>query len=379
MATGMAHPEGLRRSSTAALALLALLGASPGCTAFRDSPPSDSPSHFEQEPQVPAVPQPLNPLQQVPLEKSKVSLPPYRIEPPDILYIDAIKVVPKSPYRISQADILSVTATGVLTPIPPQLTVEPGGSIDLGPGNGRVPVVGLSLDEATEVVERQLGRSFRSPQVSISLLQSAGSQQIAGEHIVAQDGRINLGLYGAVYVAGMTVDEARRAIEQHLTRYLDTPHVAVDVGAFNSKVYYIIFTTTAPGVNFGQAVYRFPITGNETVLDALSQVNGLPQVVSKHHIWISRPASNGCGCDQILPVNWDQITRAANTSSNYQLFPGDRIFIDSDKFYAADSMITKIVAPFERIFGFTTLAVQSLFRLDHPQSTFGGNNFTSHW
>ncbi len=371
----MREPEGKRSVFAASLAILMMCAASPGCRFFNDSSPAVAPP----PPSSPAVPPPplLDPVQQVPLEKSMVSLPTYRIEPPDILYIDAIKVVPKSPYRISPADILSVNATGVLTPIPPQLTVEPGGAIDLGPGNGRVQVAGLSLEEATQVVERQLSRSFRAPQVSIGLLQSAGSQQIAGEHIVAQDGRINLGLYGAVYVAGMTVEEARDAIQEHLTKYLSNPRVAVDVGAFNSKVFYIVLTT--PGANFGQFVYRLPITGNETVLDALSQVNGLPQLVSKHHIWISRPAGDCSACDQILPVNWDQITRTANTSTNYQVFPNDRIFIDSDKFYAADNTITKVVAPFERIFGFTTLAFQSLFRLEHPQSTFGGGNNSSHW
>ncbi len=357
-------------STTALWLVLACTGFS-GCHMFTEPAPTA------------ATPPPIPPLleagQLAPIEKSKVSLPPYRIEPPDILYVDAIKVVPKSPYRISAQDVLSVNATGTLAtlPIGGLLTVEPGGSIDLGPGNGRVPVAGLSLDEATEAVERQLSRVLSNPQVSISLAQSAGQQQIAGEHIVAQDGRINLGIYGTVYVSGMTVQEAKLAIEQHLTQYLDNPRVAVDVGSFNSKVYYVIMTT--PGANFGQIVSRFPTTGNETVLDALSQVNGLSQLASKHHIWIARPAPNGSGCDQILPVNWDQITKTANTSTNYQVLPGDRIFIDSDKLYAADTAISKVIAPFDRIFGFTTLGIQALFRLAHPQSSFGGSNLTSHW
>jgi len=358
------------RISMTALGLLLACGSFAGCHMFTEPAPT---------PPTPPIPPLLEPGELAPIEKSKVSLPPYRIEPPDILYIDAIKVVPKSPYRISAQDVLSVNATGTLAtqPIGGLLTVEPGGSIDLGPGNGRVPVAGLSLDEATEAVERQLSRVLRNPQAAVSLAQSAGQQQIAGEHIIAQDGRINLGIYGTVYISGMTVQEAKLAIEQHLTQYLDNPRVAVDVGSFNSKVYYVIMTT--PGANFGQIVSRFPTTGNETVLDALAQVNGLSQLASKHHIWIARPAPNGSGCDQILPVNWDQITKTANTSTNYQVLPGDRIFIDSDKLYAADSTISKVIDPFNRIFGFTTLGIQALFRLAHPQSSFGGANFTSHW
>src|SRR5215470_12918945 len=39
-----------------------------------------------------------------PRELTKVILPPYRIEPPDLLQIDAILVVPKSPYRLRMLD-----------------------------------------------------------------------------------------------------------------------------------------------------------------------------------------------------------------------------------------------------------------------------------
>jgi polysaccharide export outer membrane protein len=319
----------------------------------------------------------LPPFQHVPIEKSKISLPTYRVEPPDILLIDAVKIVPKAPYRISAQDQLQVNATGTLAlqPIGGILAVEPGGAIDLGPGYGRVPVAGLSIDEATEAVARQLSHFLKNPQVSITLAQSAGQQQIAGEHIIAQDGRVNLGIYGSVYVAGMTVDEVRRAVEQHLTQFLDNPKVAVDIGSYNSKVYYVIFGSAG----FGESVLRFPAMGNETVLDALSQTNGLSQLASKHAIWIARPSPSGAGCDQVLPVHWDEITKEANTSTNYQVFPGDRIFIDSDKFYAADSALSKVIAPFERIFGFTTLGIQTLFRLEHPQSTFGGGNLSTRW
>src|SRR5207244_8678500 len=101
-------------------------------------------------------------------------------------------------------------------------------------------------------------------------------------------------------------------------------------------------------------VTRFPITGNETVLDALAQVNGLTRAASKN-IWIARPAPSGMHCDQILPVNYNDIVRGGSTATNYQLLPGDRLFLEGDHFIAADSFLTKIIAPFERVFGFTLL------------------------
>jgi len=311
---------------------------------------------------------------EVPIEQSKVLLPPYRIEAPDILFIDAIKIVPKAPYRISPQDTLQIRAAGTLAdqPINGYFVVEPGGAVELGPAYGKVGVAGLSLEEATEAVENQLRRLLKQPQVSLTLAQSVGQQEIAGEHLVASDGRVNLGIYGGVYVAGMTVNEARRAIEAHLTKYLYDPRVAVDVGAYNSKVYYVI----TEGAGFGDSVSRFSVTGNETVLDAMSQINGLSRLASKSHIWIARPAPEASGCDQILPIHWDKITKDGETATNYQLLPGDRIFISADKFYAFDTALGNVIAPIQRVFGIATLGVQSVFAIQHPGASVGIGNST---
>ena len=353
------------------LCLMALCGLN-GCQSLTNTPVGNAggaPAAVLAA-QAPGAPGPPLYGGDVPVEQSKVSLPPYQIEAPDILFVDAIKVVPKSPFRISPQDTLQIRAAGTLAdqPINGYFVVEPGGAVELGPAYGKVNVVGLSLDEATEVVENQLRRLLKQPQVSLTLAQSAGQQEIAGEHLVASDGRINLGIYGGVYVAGMTVNEARQAIETHLTKFLDDPHVAVDVGAYNSKVYYII----TDGAGFGDSVVRFSVTGNETVLDALSQINGLSRLASKSHIWIARPAPERTGCDQILPINWDRITKDGETATNYQVLPGDRIFISADKFYTFDTALGNVIAPIQRLFGTATLGVQTIFGIQHPGIAAGG-------
>ena len=118
---------------------------------------------------------------------------------------------------------------------------------------------------------------------------------VTGQYLVGPDGTLNLRQYGQIHIAGKTVTEARVAIEKHLQQFLDSPQVSVDVLAFNSKVYYVI----TQGAGLGDSVRRLPVTGNETVLDAVSQVNGLSQVSSKK-MWIARPAPHNFGCQQIL-------------------------------------------------------------------------------
>jgi polysaccharide export outer membrane protein len=295
---------------------------------------------------------PEDPARMPAKELAKVTLPPYVIEPPDILLIDALRVVPKPPFRIQSFDSLQVIVEGTLLeqPINGLYVVEPGGMLDLGPSYGKVMVGGQSLEEAQDAVFRHLKRVLKEPQVSLTLAQAAGQQQISGEHLVGPDGTINLGTYGSVYITGLTLEEAKTAIEKHLDKHLDAPLVSVDVFSYNSKVYYVV----TEGAGYGDNVARFPVTGNETVLDAISQINGLSRLSSKD-IWIARPAPSGVGCDQVLPVDIAAIMKGGSTATNYQLLPGDRVFIAQDSMVAFDSLIGKITAPFERIFGFALL------------------------
>jgi len=289
-----------------------------------------------------------------------VSLPPYVIEPPDILFINAVKIVPKSPHKIEVFDALLIRVLGALPdqPIADGFFVNPEGKIDLGPSYGTVQVVGLTIDEAQAAIQKHLSQVLEQPEVTVSLAQSSGAQQIVGEHLVGPDGRVNLGTYGSVYVAGSTIEEARAAIEEQLTDYLEDPQVVVDMFSYNSKKYYVI----TQGAGFGDSVAEAPITGNETVLDAIARIGGLSRVSSKR-IWIARPAPNGVGCEQILPVQWDDISRGAATATNYQLMPGDRLFIAEDPYIRLDNVLAKLTAPMERLFGTVSLGTAMANRI----------------
>ena len=149
----------------------------------------------------------------------------------------------------------------------------------------------------------------------------------------------------------MTLSQVKCVVENHLAAYLVDPQVSVDVFAYNSRKIYIV----ADGAGYGQQVIAIPATGGETVLDAISRVQGLPAVASLKKIWVARPSPAGNPCSQVLPVDWKAITQAGRTETNYQLLPGDRIYIASDPLIAAYNYIDKIVAPIERVLGVTWL------------------------
>jgi polysaccharide export outer membrane protein len=304
-----------------------------------------------------------------PRELHKAVLPDYRIEPPDILTIEGIHLIPKPPYRLRTFDTLVISVAGALpeAPISGQFTVEPGGFINIGPPYGSVKVSGMSVTEAKEAIDEHLRNILREPLISISLAGISAMQQITGEHLVAPDGKVTLGSYGTVSVVGMTVDEARSAIESHLSEFLEDPEIAVTVFAYNSKVYYVV----TQGAHLGDQVFRFPLTGNETVLDAISQINGMDQV-SSTKMWVARPGPSSDGCDQILPVDWRAISQNGRIDTNYQLLPGDRVYVAEDVLVALDNGLAKFYAPFERTFGFIILGTDTVSRLSGKVLRGGG-------
>lgn len=309
-----------------------------------------------------------------PRELDKITGVEYRVEPPDILLIEGVRLVPKPPYKVEPLDVLLVQLANPLPmePLGGTVTVDSDGTIDLGAAyKGRVRVAGKTLDEVKGIIEKHLLEVAKlvNPQASVGLAQSRGVQQVAGPHLIRPDGTIGLGSYGSVAVAGMTLLQVRAAVEAQLSEFLLEPQVYVDIQGYNSKVYYLIYD----GGGSGQQVYRLPFTGNETVLDAVSQVNGLSTVSSKDCIWVARPVRRGEPM-KVLPVDWRAVTMDASTDTNYQLMPGDRVYVDSQSLIKLDTAMAKIFAPIERVFGIILLG-QSAFRNNNNNNSNNNNGF----
>lgn len=328
------------QSGTPRLAFLAacLLTVAGGCHAIDLYTPSlQTPIPSELEP---------------PRELSKVSLPTYRIEAPDVLSIEMIKLVPRLPYHIEIYDVLQICASGTLStePINGYYLVEGDGIVTLGPAYGTVRIAGMTIEQATEEITSYLNKRLLQPAATVQLIRSAGAQQISSQYMVQPDGMVNFGRYGMVCVAGMTVTEARLAIQRQLSEYFEAPLVAVAVTGFNSMNYYVIIA----GAGTGENVQSFPITGGETVLDAICRLDGLPGVSSKT-MWVARAAPDALGADQVMPVDWAAIARGGVTDTNYQLLPGDRLFVVDESLVATNNYMRNLFGPLERLLSITNL------------------------
>jgi polysaccharide biosynthesis/export protein len=253
------------------------------------------------------------PLGVFPTELSKVTLPPYVVEPPDVLLIEVY------------ADSLDVTK--------PPVALWP--------------------------------------------------QSISGQHLVRVDGTVGLGVWGSVPLAGLSLDQAADAIRKHVFNKMqqdkrisekfkvDSPEklfVIVDVLAYNSKTYYII----TDGAGFGEQIFEFSVTGNETVLSALAKVNGLPDVASKRDIWVARRSPMPGMGQQLMPVDYVAITQHGIAQTNYQIMPGDRIYVKAQRIIWFDRFLQKVLSPIERLLGITLLGASTVNNITGRNQ--GGNN-----
>ena len=61
-------------------------------------------------------------------------------------------------------------------------------------------------------------------------------------------------------------------------------------------------------------------------------VDGLAEQLPEARLHLTRKsrALYG-GPDQVLPVDWEAITRQGDTKTNYQLQPGDRLYVEPKK------------------------------------------------
>jgi len=207
-------------------------------------------------------------------------------------------------------------------------------SLGLGPPSHPLIPEAKGIRDSAPVpapVPRELAKVLHTPYIvepgDTLLVQPAeldAPVRLPPDQIVLADGTIDLGKYGRPVVAGRTVPEIETIVQEAVRAkekdQKDAVTVNVRLVGRASKVYYVIGEVNAPGA--------FPVTGRETVLDAIIAAGNLTRRASQENIILDRPSPPD-GCRVVLPVCWREITQLGDTTTNYQIMPGDRIFVPS--------------------------------------------------
>ena len=117
--------------------------------------------------------------------------------------------------------------------------------------------------------------------------------------------------------------EAREAFDVDREKQLRQNRISVRLTNWDSKKIYVLGEVNSPG--------SFVYQGNETVLDAIIEAGGIGSKANHHAIIVSRPSD--CGdCRTVMKICYDQIVQLGDASTNYQLRPGDRVYVPSLSF-----------------------------------------------
>jgi len=157
----------------------------------------------------------------------------------------------------------------------------------------------------------------------IELIDGATEIRLPADQQVAADGSLDLGESGRVVVAARTLEQAEQLIQQTIEAAADADG-AVNVRLIQPVLrYYVIGEVNSPGA--------YPLTGHESVLDGIMAAGGLTSRASACDLLLARP-TDPCSCRVTLPVCYRAITQLGDTTTNYQLKPGDRIFVGRQSF-----------------------------------------------
>jgi polysaccharide biosynthesis/export protein len=160
----------------------------------------------------------------------------------------------------------------------------------------------------------------------LEILDLESEIRLPADQTVMVDGSIDLGAYGRIIVAGMTIEQIEIAVTsavQALHPNVTIKPINVRLNTAESAVYYVLGEVNAPG--------SYPLIGRETVLDGIVTAGGLSDRASECQVILSRPTPPG-SCRIVLPVCYDRVVQLGDTTTNYQLRPGDRIFVGTRTF-----------------------------------------------
>jgi polysaccharide export outer membrane protein len=153
--------------------------------------------------------------------------------------------------------------------------------------------------------------------------------RVPADQTVMPDGTIDLGQYGRIVVAGLTIEQIEVLVHdtiqaQEKDRTIKPLNVRLNVA--ESAVYYVLGEVNSPGA--------YPLIGRETVLDAIQTAGGLSERASDCQIILSRPTPPN-SCRIVLPVCYMSIVQLGDTTTNYQIRPGDRVYVATRTFCEA--------------------------------------------
>lgn len=189
-----------------------------------------------------------------------------------------------------------------------------------------------------------------SDQIEISVV---GAPELTKEAVVRPDGVITYDLIGSVPVAGLTVSEAEKYMQERLLEYVKDAKVSIQVKGFESKNIYVFGRVNKEGLQ--------PFNGKNTVLDAVSKAGGVSKGASIQNILVVRQDKVN---PKIIAVNFKDLVKKGIATEDLRLKPNDIVLVTPNIFGRSEEIISTVLLPVNPI-------TQPVFTLRSLDDTFG--------
>jgi len=177
---------------------------------------------------------------------------------------------------------------------------EPAKPAPAGPA--KAPAAGSAVDNDTYILGAE----------DVITVRVWREQDLSGPHTIRPDGKITMPLIKEIQAAGLTPNKVAEAITAALSKFVNSPDVAVSVDDVRSRRYFVDGEINRPGA--------YPLATPTTAFEAITMAGGFREFANKKHIVILRG-------DKRIKFNWSEVLKGKNLSQNINLENGDRIMV----------------------------------------------------
>ena len=142
------------------------------------------------------------------------------------------------------------------------------------------------------------------------------NEQLSRNVVVRPDGKISLPLIQDIQAQGQTVVELKEELTRRFGEYLEDPKVTIILSEVNSYKVSVLGRVVTPGV--------YPITGNTTLVEAISAAGGFTEWANKRKITV---ITHQEGKEKKITVNYKKISSGKDPGQNIILKRGDTIIV----------------------------------------------------
>ena len=273
-------------------------------------------------------------------------IPEYRMGPGDVIeivyhisYDDPIEF-----YLLAIQDKISINF-----PYHPQFSatvlVRTDGKITL-PLIGDVVAEGKAPEDLAKTLNQKYGVYLNEPSITIALeefnvkireLKRAITTAPRGQSKIAPvtpDGRVSFPIIGTIHVAGLTVDQVEKIVNEKYKRFVENLHSTIILLEIHQPRFYIFGEVNRPGT------YDMAADMNLNLLDALALSGGYTTSANLKEVLIMR--NEGLEKPIAFKADVASVLKTGNIHPNLKLKAGDIVFVPKSKLDEFNVLMDKI-------------------------------------